>query len=43
MTLDGALIKKKDLKRLMKEAKKQGKKIVEVEKGVFKTLTKMED
>ncbi|MEA1911928.1 MAG: hypothetical protein U9N32_09695 [Spirochaetota bacterium] len=32
MTLDDAL-EKKDLRKLMKEAKKQGKKIVEVEKA----------
>ena len=43
MTLDGALVEKKDLRKLMKEAKKQGKKIVEKEKGVFVTLNKMED
>ncbi len=43
MTLDGALIEKKDLKKLIKEAKKNGKLIIEKEKGVFVTLNKMED
>ena len=41
--LDGALTTKKDLRVLMKEAKKNGMKIVKVEEGVYKTLKKLED
>jgi len=43
VTVDGETIKSSELPKLQEIAKKEGKKIVEVSPGVYKTLEKLED